>query len=78
MPPNAAGLEQFTKDIVDALRLYARQWLDEAAIYVGKKLEAKVFGFNALDMPDEKEKWTVEDRNRQAADVLTQIEQGGY
>jgi hypothetical protein len=40
-----AELDQFFKDIVDAMRLYADTWFQHAITDDGKKPEAKVLGF---------------------------------
>jgi hypothetical protein len=69
---------EFIADLVDALRLYSRRWLDTAIPHAGKKVEerGRIFGFNTFDAVDERGVRTVASINERAAQVLARIETG--
>jgi hypothetical protein len=76
--PAQAQIDQFVKDIADALRLYSRQRMGVAVLDEGKKLDSKVFGFNGFEIKGGKEILVNETVDKKALEVLKKIEVEGY
>jgi hypothetical protein len=71
-----AEFDEFIEDIANALRLYARQWLDAAIVDGKTNVAPKVFGFHACSDSNPNEKLRSKEYNKRAAAVLMTIEQG--